>query len=201
MSVSPKIAKWAIDFSKSGPSGWRCPRCRAGTLRLIPNSFTSRDVSAFAEHEVDVELVFACMLACSRCRQAVGGAGRGFVEDEFIRNESGEEERTWQERFRPSAVIPSPELIEIRASYPALIRDQLKRVFVLFWVDTGACLNSLRTTVEIVLNLKSIPDGRLHDRIEKFKSVEPELGDSLMAIKWLGNEGSHADQPTRIALL
>jgi hypothetical protein len=44
---------------------------------------------------------------------------------------------------------------------------------------------------------KSYLDGnkrkeyKLHNRIELFKTSNPEEADSLMAIKWIGNSGSH----------
>lgn len=32
----------------------------------------------------------------------------------------------------------------------------------------------------------------LHARIEEYRKKDPGLGDSLLAVKWLGNAGSHA---------
>ena len=92
-------------------------------------------------------------------------------------------------------------MIEIRGNYPRRLREQLRRSFTLFWCDASACLNALRSAVEIVLDDKSIPPGKLHDRIKKFEETEPETARRLMAVKWLGNEGSHADEPTQESTL
>jgi len=37
----------------------------------------------------------------------------------------------------------------------------------------------------------------LHERIELFKLRFPEIGNSLLAIKWIGNSGSHYDTLTQ----
>lgn len=34
----------------------------------------------------------------------------------------------------------------------------------------------------------------LHKRIERFKIKNPEQAESLMAIKWIGNSGSHTNR-------
>jgi hypothetical protein len=39
-------------------------------------------------------------------------------------------------------------------------------------------------------NRKKVP-MTLHSRLELFKLKNPDLGDKLIAIKWLGNSGSH----------
>jgi hypothetical protein len=36
----------------------------------------------------------------------------------------------------------------------------------------------------------------LHKRIVLFKNGNPELGDLLLAVKWLGNYGSHGSELT-----
>jgi hypothetical protein len=61
----------------------------------------------------------------------------------------------------------------------------------------------IRTIVEQVLDdLKiakyNIIKGKrniykLHKRIELLKDANPEISDSLMAVKWIGNSGSHAN--------
>jgi hypothetical protein len=41
----------------------------------------------------------------------------------------------------------------------------------------------------------------LHKKIEAFRQIKPEVGDHLLAIKWIGNSGSHAAILTKKDLL
>jgi hypothetical protein len=63
-------------------------------------------------------------------------------------------------------------------------------------------VNALRGCVEVILTRRGVPrttvsKGKrhrlfLHDRIELFQRRDAEVGAALMAVKWIGNEGSHA---------
>jgi hypothetical protein len=44
-------------------------------------------------------------------------------------------------------------------------------------------------------------DLKLHRRVELYEKREPTLGKHLMAIKWLGNSGSHVGSVSREDLL
>jgi hypothetical protein len=67
-----------------------------------------------------------------------------------------------------------------------------------------SCANRLRTAAEALLTERKVPRTTinkkhkreritLHARIEKFKQHDAVSADLLLAIKWLGNEGSHAN--------
>src|SRR5690606_15653575 len=69
---------------------------------------------------------------------------------------------------------------------------ELLKAFSLFWSSPSACANSLRKTVERIIDFKAGKSKlRLHDRIENLNSSNSELKDFLMATKWIGNDGSH----------
>ena len=74
--------------------------------------------------------------------------------------------------------------------------------FQLFWVDEASCGNKIRSSIEKLLDLqkitKTIKNNRgkrqmlnLHERILKFKTKEPDIANYLLALKWIGNQGSH----------
>ncbi|WP_434382664.1 DUF4145 domain-containing protein [Melittangium boletus] len=61
-----------------------------------------------------------------------------------------------------------------------------------YWSDPGAAANRIRTSVERLMDHLAIPPmSTLDRRIKAYQAAEPELGEHLMAIKWLGNSGSH----------
>jgi hypothetical protein len=84
---------------------------------------------------------------------------------------------------------------------PAPIVDLIKSAFVLSWGDYEACLNRVRTCLEMLLDTLQIPrstvkaGGRnrltLHKRVELAQTKVPSLSPFLMAAKHLGNAGSH----------
>ena|ERR1700679_2399530 len=45
-------------------------------------------------------------------------------------------------------------------------------------------------------DLKGLTNDTLHERIEIYSTVESKLGGQLMALKWLGNSGSHEGEIT-----
>ena len=71
------------------------------------------------------------------------------------------------------------------------------------WLDIGSSANRLRTAIEAFLNERKVPktttkNGKrvplnLHCRIIRFRIKNADAADSLEAVKWLGNVGSHAN--------
>ena len=95
---------------------------------------------------------------------------------------------------------PAIELFEISENVPYEVEEQIKTAFKLYWIDDAAFLNALRTTVELILNDKRIrktDENRkyltLNERIKLLREKEPIIAEFLMAIKWLGNFGSHGE--------
>jgi hypothetical protein len=82
------------------------------------------------------------------------------------------------------------------------VQRELVRAFSLFWGDPTAAGNALRGCVECILTRRGIPRNtvskgkrrrlQLHDRIVQFEKKSPRQAGALMAVKWIGNEGSHA---------
>ena len=86
---------------------------------------------------------------------------------------------------------------------PPDVSAELRRAFGLFWSDTQAAANALRAAIELVLDQRSVPRetqtkrGKtsylpLAGRLKEFRQQEPEFGEMLEAVKWLGNHGSHS---------
>jgi hypothetical protein len=143
---------------------------------------------------------FAGLLVCNRdeCAEPVSVCGRTFNEP------SDEEPNQWDRVYAPKFFLPAPPIFRIPFGTIDLIRNELERAWSLYWSDTASCANRIRTTVELLLTHLDIPKFTrtrarlsLHARIDRFKKREPklaELADSLMAVKWLGNAGSHVGE-------
>jgi hypothetical protein len=104
--------------------------------------------------------------------------------------------------YLPKFFDPAPPLFTIPEECPTEVSTELKRSFSLYWSDVGSAANRLRSAAEALLNDRKVMKMRttkkkkrirltLDERIEVFKLREPEAADHLLAIKWLGNAGSH----------
>jgi hypothetical protein len=95
-----------------------------------------------------------------------------------------------------------PAIMKVPEKCPDDVKQELQASFELFWGHPGACAGRLRVALECLLNhlgvakKKKSANGKfteltLHARIDAFAKREPVLGAHLMALKWLGNSGSH----------
>jgi len=95
-------------------------------------------------------------------------------------------------------------MFRVPKACPEEIRAELRAAFSLYWSNLGSCLNRQRVAVELLLTHMRVPkrakkkdggmfDLTLHARIELLgsKKKHASLCESLFAVKWLGNEGSH----------
>jgi hypothetical protein len=108
----------------------------------------------------------------------------------------------WDLVYRPVAINPPPPMFIPPKACPKEIKTELVRAFGLYWTDPTAAGNVLRGCVELILTAKKVrrtetAGGKrrrltLHRRIELFQKSDAEAGKALMAVKWIGNEGSHA---------
>jgi hypothetical protein len=76
--------------------------------------------------------------------------------------------------------------------------QDLQKAFVTSWGDLWAAANHIRSCVEKLLDYLGEPKARdLHQRIENYTKQDEQRGTALLAVKWVGNAGSHADNISR----
>lgn len=179
-----------------------CPTCGIGILDVpgsngIIKSETekSKEMNTYGGY-YDSEYVFSIHLKCNNCSETV--AVSGFMAEE---NYPSDEELGIQRRIVPISFFPAPKIIEIPNSCPANVKKILSETFGLYWLDLGSCANKIRISIEVLLNELSViskkatkkgdTDLSLHSRLEIFEKTNPDVAKHLMAIKWIGNAGSH----------
>lgn len=195
-----------VSFLKDGIPLWRCPACHNASLKLVDDSFTDGISAATRNNQnecwfdvSDFEGVFTCMLQCTHksCQEevAVSGVGHGYVA---VNADSEHYTTLYQAR---SFVPPIPVFMP-PATCPEIIRDGLNLISMLLPVSGGAAVNAIRTLLEELLDELSVPrqssepskkdrDLSLHCRIENYADKLGIHHDAFMALKWLGNAGSH----------
>lgn len=198
---------WIDSLTEVACPAWPCPVCRKGSLALIRDSMRHEEtIRSIQAHDHDgwdadwIEYVFTAWAECRHpnCRQLFALAGTGGIGPGY--DADGETE--WNKYFSPTACCPMPDIIEIPAKCPEDVSQELRSAFQLFWSHRGACAGRIRVALECLMNDLGVPkrkktnngkfaDLSLHGRIEIFAMKNRSAGPNLMALKWLGNAGSH----------
>lgn len=179
---------------------WVCPACGSNTLAIKEGSFHSEQTAESRKiwkedwsGLSDLEFVFVCLLFCerTRCESIIAVSGTGSVIElpEYQRADGDGDTLLI---YRAASFIPALPAFDIPPKCPVTVSRPLIQSFSLFLRAPGSAANTIRIALEelmTALGIKSV--GSLHRRIEQLPAEYAEHRDALMAIKWLGNAGSH----------
>lgn len=113
-------------------------------------------------------------------------------------------------------IDPAIDIFSISNELPDDIQNSLSESFSLFWAHPSSAGNEIRKILEILMDELKIRSGGtnkkgndydldLHARIEEFGRIKDEkysgLSMKLLAIKWLGNAGSHGNELSKEDIL
>jgi hypothetical protein len=142
---------------------------------------------------------FASVMQCQypSCGEFVFVTGNVIVDEYYDENGPN-----YYDLLEPVTTAPSIAVFPFDERWPESVGKQLKLAFSHLFNDPGAAANRLRTSVECLMDDQGVQKYprtgprraiNLHDRIIRFKPQNAEAADLLLAVKWLGNTGSHAD--------
>ncbi|HEK0674096.1 TPA: DUF4145 domain-containing protein [Proteus mirabilis] len=191
-------------FTVDSLPDWRCPACARQTLEFVPDSLKTGS-TARARHYAndpdfspdDDETIFTCLLQCNQknCQQLVVVSGDGYYEREYDGYSSYDFH--YISIYRPRYFYPPIHLFTPCDSYPEKIKEQLLELSAQLPGHPQAAINTLRTTLEIILDDFKIP----RDKNEHYLSLDKRISlipleykymeNGFRALKWLGNTGSH----------
>ena len=93
-------------------------------------------------------------------------------------------------------------MFDLPTLIPKQIIEQVDLAFAHYFYDNNTCANKIRTSIELILDdikapkkrlkngkLKLIPN--LHQRIAHYSKTKRKLCELLLALKIIGNKGSH----------
>lgn len=189
------------EFTESSCPAWVCPVCRAESLTIQEGSFHYAAIPASVarwqrdDGELeDIELVFSCLLKCDlgRCGTVVAASGSGYVTET-----SGEAQYHGEpphiEWFQARSFTPALSAFTIPSQCPGNVIEALQQSFSLYLSAPGAAANAIRISLEQLMDaLGAPPKNNLHQRLEALPPQYTQHKDALMAIKFLGNAGSHS---------
>jgi Domain of unknown function (DUF4145) len=205
--VDRKALKRAFTIDRTPE--WICPTCRRGILTIKKESFFKDELSHSRDHSHDaweagwIEYVFSCLLHCSSasCGEVVACTGTGSVDWDVGYDHEGQQEQVWSDYFRPKFFEPPLKIISIPESCPETVKSPLMESFRQLFSSPSASANGVRIALEHLLtDLKisrsKLANGKrrivsLHERISNIPTKYDELKDLMLAVKWLGNAGSH----------
>jgi hypothetical protein len=147
-----------------------------------------------------IEARFVCMLECG-CGEHIAVLGRQGLEQGFT-GPPDDPEVDYYEFHEPLYFEPPLHLIDIHRQVPTDVAENLRQSFRLVWSDADAASNRIRHALEGLLDFYGVKrtvinrnrkrvELKLHARIDIFAQRDEPLSDHLMAVKWLGNAGSH----------
>lgn len=198
---------WTQELSAHHCPPWPCNVCGKGTLALVKGSLVSKETvqSARSHRHEDfdpdwIEYVFTAWAQCTHpsCKQEFAIAGTGGVAPQYV----SEDDWGYEDYFAPKICYPMPDIFKFPVKCPDDVKEELRAAFSIFWSNKAACAGRLRVSLECLMNHIGIPkrkrgsngkfsDLSLHARIDAFAKSEPAIGSQLMALKWIGNTGSH----------
>lgn len=194
---------------------WPCPTCRKGHLRSTEGSILRNETGPSKKARAkshshswepeDTETRFAGLLTCDfgNCGELVAILGDVLVTEYVDHDEDGEVTQQYGDRFRPRSLSPAPLPIAPPVDTPELVTGALREAAGLLWQSTEGAANQVRQAVEHLMDEQGVTKAAppafksLHSRIEEFKLTDETNAEILLAIKWLGNSGSHAGGLTR----
>lgn len=135
---------------------------------------------------------FVAIPACDSCGETVSIMGiANFYNELDYKANSGYMGHKYV-GFTPIFYNPPINIFKISTYCPENIRNSVLKAFSHFWNDLSSAANRIRTSVELIMDEQGIPEtGTLHSRISNYTKINPECGNKLMAVKWIGNVGSH----------
>ncbi|HBV1378405.1 TPA: DUF4145 domain-containing protein [Klebsiella pneumoniae] len=199
-------------FFESTQVEWPCPECGQKTLQIIPESFVLNDTYDTIKHrsedwfEPDMHRsIFSCMARCSRtqCGEVVACSGDSGWEQQGW--DDGSSDYGYYQWYHPKTFFPPLHPFELPAKCPEEITEPLQASFSIFLMQPGAAANLIRISVERMLTAMGVDEKNekgkrivLHTRLGMLPALYELFKGPLMAIKFLGNAGSHSYDKVKI---
>lgn len=197
-------------FSISSFPIWNCPVCQVGTVILDKKSINTYETRASIEfHGHDawepdwVNETYHGTLTCTnpKCKDIVIVVGDVEVEPDTEYSMVGLEREPYTELYTIKFTYPPLNLFYIPDAVPEDIKNILKLSFGLYFYSPSSAANQTRIALEkVITSLKiKVYQSRagkrkriaLHDRINLLPVKYDKEKKLFLAIKWLGNAGSH----------
>lgn len=192
---------------------WQCPTCEKGFLNIKKGSLISEELASSAKLHNDeywepfwIQLTYTCIFECTNinCKELVSSIGNITVDYFMVYGKDDFPDEKYYNKFVPLFFNPPLKLIKLFEGIPDSIKLILIESFKVAFCNPASSLNNIRIAIEAILNDKKIKrfninKGKkiyinLHQRINLLSSKFDQLKEHILAVKWLGNSGSHDEK-------
>jgi Domain of unknown function (DUF4145) len=209
---------WTEAFDAEQFPTFPCPHCNRGRVALDKATLVTEEPkyseSAHQHDAWEPDWTIERFSARLRCAEQTCGE-IVIVSGDTVWIETLDDEFGWgfTSALRPRTMFPSPPIIPLPNDTPSEVTKKIRSAFGLFWSDIGAGANSLRMSVEFLLDHLKVPrtsmskktgkivDLNLNGRIQYYEKSNPNHGETFTALRVIGNLGSHEASLTREAFL
>jgi hypothetical protein len=188
---------------------WPCPNCGSHSLSCTKDQFQKSYQTPIDQNHPNfdpewIEYVFSMNLKCSvtKCSSHVMCVGYGGVSQEYLHDGSGDWD--WFDSFAVTFFEPPLQIFVPPKKTPLDVKNSLKTSFSTFFSSPSTSLTHLRSSLEVLLSEMEVPSvngkGRffkLEERIKLLPEEFREIIEPANAIRWLGNDGTHAGYQVR----
>jgi Domain of unknown function (DUF4145) len=199
--IAPKFFSDEPDFE------YLCPQCKVGFLIPDKTSFQkiepphSKSLQALDEWDPDwitYRFTMSCVCNKKECGEVAFVSGSGIVDQRY--GHDGRPE--YYDCFAIKSFFPAPRLCYIPQETPSEVEKLMDKSFALYWSDVSAAANALRASLEALLGELKVPEQEknkygntvrmtLHRRLEVWAATEKDNAELCLALKEVGNLGSH----------
>lgn len=183
---------WISNQLKNYP----CPYCNIGILVSDNKYYVEKECNIdfnIAYFPFLVEYSFSVILFCNNCCESISLCGIKEITKQFNHDDN---EIYIETKYRIKGTSYPLNIFNIPFECPDEIKKIVKESFSLFWINLESCANKVRVAIELILDEKSFGNcGKmLHEKISQFSKMNKINGKYMMAIKKIGNKGSHGDE-------
>lgn len=208
----------------------QCPYCDSGLLEIAKETFheesteTSKKEYDISEEISSLDTKFITFMRCnnSNCKEIAVVSGIKLVDEHDvcdcypICDENCVKYSSYANYYKIEYVNSPINIIKVSDNVPDNVKSLIKASFSLFWCDTEAAANKIRSALELIMDKVGVDakgikkngetyNKTLHARINDFgkkdEEKHKELSKMLIGVKWLGNTGSHKGQVGKEDLL
>jgi Domain of unknown function (DUF4145) len=185
-----------------------CPVCLVG--HLVPEKLQGTPTAAAKQvyeqtgNPIELSGVFTGTLRCAihTCREPVAVAGAYTVDPDA--DETGNS--GWGDMYKVRYMEPPPRIIVTPKGTPEAVVKALDSASRVLWADPSSAANRMRVAIENLMTeygmrrygVRNHKRYRLSTqaRIVEFRKYESTVAETLEAVKWIGNAGSHETEMT-----
>lgn len=191
---------WREKYHKNGFAAFPCPKCGTGKLRRMKDRTFEQWKSESDADPMYTEGKFACFLQCTTgyCKAVAVMSGVAVSVYESCIGPDGEQQMEESIYFYPRNMLPGAQVIAVPKKTPKAVAAEISKSFDLIWTERSSAANKIRNAVEEILVDHGIPKltanggfNPLANRLEEAEKKQMLHHDTLVALKDVGNTGSH----------